>query len=90
MKDDQFEMYLTCLRIQVFESVTDCSVNTIVSVLSSLTECNLQHYGESAVMRVGVELSADECVSVMEACGDVLGKLNEGAVFMCFCCICFL
>ncbi|PWA49889.1 hypothetical protein CTI12_AA477100 [Artemisia annua] len=63
---------------QVFESVIDCSVNTIVSVLSALTECNVKRYGESEVLRVGVDFSADECVRVMEACADILGKLNEG------------
>nr|GEW59402.1 hypothetical protein [Tanacetum cinerariifolium] len=63
---------------QVFESVLDCSVKSIMSVLSSLTECNVKRHGKSEVLRVGVELSADECVSVMEACGDILGKLNEG------------
>lgn len=63
---------------------------TYSGVLSSLTECNLQHYAESAVMRVGVEMSDNERVRVMEACADILGKLNAGAVFICVFYICFM
>ncbi|XP_023744382.1 uncharacterized protein LOC111892557 isoform X1 [Lactuca sativa] len=62
---------------QVFDSVIEYSVNTIVSVLSSLIECEVLKSDKSEVLRIGGYISAHDCVRVMESCVDVLGKLTE-------------
>ncbi|CAH1425213.1 unnamed protein product [Lactuca virosa] len=62
---------------QVFDSVIEYSVNTIVSVLSSSIECEVLKSDKSEVLRIGGYISAHDCVRVMESCVDVLGKLTE-------------
>ncbi|CAI9286073.1 unnamed protein product [Lactuca saligna] len=62
---------------QVFDSVIEYSVNTIVSVLSSSIECEVLKSDKSAVLRIGGYMSAHDCVRVMESCADALGKLTE-------------
>ena len=75
----------------MFDSVTEYSVNTIVSVLSSSVDCKVLRFGdETAVLRIGGSISAHDCVEVMESCGDVLGKLKEhgGSIKVIFECLC--
>ncbi|CAH1425214.1 unnamed protein product [Lactuca virosa] len=71
---------------QVFDSVIEYSVNTIVSVLSSSIECEVLKSDKSEVLRIGGYISAHDCVRVMESCVDVLGKLTEHGGFIkeCF------
>ncbi|KAI3524728.1 hypothetical protein L1887_03391 [Cichorium endivia] len=62
---------------QVFDSVIDYSVNTLVSVLSSSINCKVSRLGKAEVLRIGSSISAHDCVRVMESCADVLEKLTE-------------
>lgn len=57
-------------------------MNTIVSVLSSLIECEVLKSDKSEVLRIGGYISAHDCVRVMESCVDVLGKLTEHGGFI--------
>ncbi|KAJ0491274.1 hypothetical protein HanIR_Chr12g0562091 [Helianthus annuus] len=68
---------------QVFESVIECSVNTIVSVLYSLIDCSVLRSGKSEVLRVGGLIGGGECLGMMELCDDVLGKVNEYGMLSC-------
>ncbi|MFS7991296.1 hypothetical protein Hanom_Chr12g01069131 [Helianthus anomalus] len=68
---------------QVFESVIECSVNTIVSVLYSLIDCSVLRSGKSEVLRVGGLIGGGECLGMMELCDDVLGKVNEYGMRSC-------
>ncbi|KAI3790069.1 hypothetical protein L2E82_02882 [Cichorium intybus] len=62
---------------QVFDSVIDYSVNTLVSVLSSSINCKVSRLGKAEVLRIGSSISALDCVRVMESCADVLEKLTQ-------------
>ncbi|KAI3714570.1 hypothetical protein L6452_21526 [Arctium lappa] len=68
---------------QVFDSVTDYSVNTIVSVLSSSVDCKVLRFCKGEVLRIGGSISAHDCVGVMESCADILGKLKEHGMLSC-------
>ncbi|XP_076935528.1 uncharacterized protein LOC143602226 [Bidens hawaiensis] len=68
---------------QVFGSVVECSVNTIVSVLYSLVDCKVLRFGKAEVLRVGSSVSGSECLVVMEACGDVLRKVIDHGMLYC-------
>ncbi|XP_076936362.1 uncharacterized protein LOC143603464 [Bidens hawaiensis] len=68
---------------QVFGSLVECSVNTIVSVLCSLVDCKVLRFGKAEVLRVGSSVSGGECLVVMEACGDVLRKVNDHGMLSC-------
>ncbi|KVH93962.1 hypothetical protein Ccrd_003978 [Cynara cardunculus var. scolymus] len=68
---------------QVLDSVTDYSVNTIVSVLSSSVDCKVLRFGNAEVLRIGGSISAHDSVGVMESCADVLGKLKEHGMLSC-------
>lgn len=57
-------------------------MKTIVSVLSSLAKCKVHRFGKEEILRIGGVISGNEIVEVIEACADVLGKLegNGGCV----------
>nr|XP_027066099.1 uncharacterized protein LOC113691970 isoform X1 [Coffea arabica] len=61
---------------QVFQSVFDCTVKTIVAVLSSSIECKVIKIGKNEVLRVGGSICRQDCAEIIEACVDVLEKLE--------------
>ncbi|KAH7572142.1 hypothetical protein JRO89_XS04G0210600 [Xanthoceras sorbifolium] len=61
----------------VFDSVIDFSVKTIVSVLSSLITCKLLRIQNEQVLLVGSSISRHGCLELIEACNNVLEKLEE-------------
>ncbi|KAL3532613.1 hypothetical protein ACH5RR_006134 [Cinchona calisaya] len=61
---------------QVFESVFECTVKTIVAVLSSSIECKVLRSGKKEVLRVGGSISSMDSVEIIESCVDILEKLE--------------
>ncbi|KAJ7979354.1 putative Acyl-CoA synthetase family member 4 [Quillaja saponaria] len=61
---------------QVFDSVIEYMVRTITSILRSSVACNVIQFHTEKVLRVGSSISRHDCSKLMEACADVLGKLN--------------
>ena len=54
----------------------DCTVKTIVAVLSSSIECKVIKIGKNEVLRVGGSICRQDCAEIIEACVDVLEKLE--------------
>ncbi|KAL1804960.1 hypothetical protein ACET3Z_028028 [Daucus carota] len=71
-------MCFTCP--QVFDSMIEYSVKTIVSVLSSSINCKAIRCGEEAVLSIGCLISCRDAGELMETCGDILGKLKARGV----------
>ncbi|XP_011093729.1 uncharacterized protein LOC105173618 isoform X2 [Sesamum indicum] len=61
---------------QVYDSVIEYTVKTIVTILSSSVECTVLRTNEERVLRVGGLVSRSDCANVMERCADILGKLE--------------
>ncbi|CAN1340645.1 hypothetical protein LINPERPRIM_LOCUS38914 [Linum perenne] len=72
---------LMCFKApQVFDSVLEYSVKTIISVLSSSISCNVFPLGSKEVLGVGSSISGRDCFSLIEAIGDTLLSLEEHGV----------
>ncbi|GFY98449.1 hypothetical protein Acr_12g0009900 [Actinidia rufa] len=68
---------LMCFRApQVFDSVIEYLVKTIVAVLSSSITCKTFRYGKAEFLRVGSGVSSRDCAGLIGACAAVLGKLE--------------
>ncbi|XP_017228795.2 uncharacterized protein LOC108192292 [Daucus carota subsp. sativus] len=65
---------------QVFDSMIEYSVKTVVSVLSSSINCKAIRCGEEAVLLIGCLISSHDVVELVETCGDILGKLKARGV----------
>ncbi|KAK2645383.1 hypothetical protein Ddye_020578 [Dipteronia dyeriana] len=65
---------------KVFDSVIDFSVKTIVSVLSSSIACKALRFQNEQFLLVGSSISRHGCVELIDACNDVLEKLEERGV----------
>lgn len=52
------------------------SVKTIVAVLSSSINCKVIQCDEDSVLSIGGSISSRDIVELVEACGDILGKLK--------------
>ncbi|KAK4396923.1 hypothetical protein Sango_1528900 [Sesamum angolense] len=61
---------------QVYDSVIEFTVKTIVTVLSSSVECKVLRTNKERVLWVGGLVSRSDCANVMERCADILGKLE--------------
>ncbi|KAL8102571.1 uncharacterized protein LOC141676691 [Apium graveolens] len=61
---------------QVFDSVIEYSIKTIVAVLSSSINCKVIQCDEESVLSIGGSISSRDIVELVEACGDILGKLK--------------
>ncbi|KAK4415671.1 hypothetical protein Salat_2674500 [Sesamum alatum] len=61
---------------QVYDSVIEFTVKTIVTVLSSSVECKVLRTNKEQVLRVGGLISKSDCANVMEWCAGILGKLK--------------
>ncbi|KAK6147717.1 hypothetical protein DH2020_018629 [Rehmannia glutinosa] len=61
---------------QVYDSVIEFTLRTIVTVLSSSIECKVLRINKEQVLRVGGSISKSDCVNVMEGCADILRKLD--------------
>lgn len=64
-------------------------MKTIVTVLSSLVKCKVFRFDKEEVLRIGGTISSEDIVEVIEACADVLGKLeghggSEGVICYVF------
>lgn len=68
---------LMCFKApQVFNSVLQYLVNTIVTVLSSSIACRVFWFQKDEVFQVGSSVSHQDCAEMVEACADVVGKLE--------------
>nr|GMD52588.1 uncharacterized protein LOC109169005 isoform X1 [Ipomoea batatas] len=61
---------------QVFDSMIEFMVKTIVTVLSSSVECEVVKCGSVEALQIGGSISGQDCVEMIEACADVLQKLE--------------
>ncbi|KAK3009698.1 hypothetical protein RJ639_014804 [Escallonia herrerae] len=68
---------------QVFESSIEYLVKTIVTVLSSSVKCDVMRLGGEEILQVGGLIPSRDCVGVMEACADILGKLYGHGKLSC-------
>ncbi|KAA8523244.1 hypothetical protein F0562_009667 [Nyssa sinensis] len=68
---------LMCFKApQVFDSVIEYLVKTIVSVLSSSITCKVLRFQKEEVLRIGSVIPSHDCTELIEVCADVLGKLG--------------
>ncbi|KAK9275328.1 hypothetical protein L1049_022592 [Liquidambar formosana] len=68
---------LMCFKApQVFDSVIDYNVKTIVAVLSSSISCKVLRFQEDEVLQIGSLVSSHDCVELIESCVDVIGRLE--------------
>lgn len=51
-------------------------MKTIVTVLSSSVECEVVKCGSVEALQIGGSISGQDCVEMIEACADVLQKLE--------------
>lgn len=51
-------------------------MQTIVGVLSSLVGCKVLRFRKDEVLLIGNSISGRDCGDLIEACSDVLGKLE--------------
>ncbi|KAK1377748.1 putative Acyl-CoA synthetase family member 4 [Heracleum sosnowskyi] len=65
---------------QVFDSVIEYSVKTIVAVLGSSINCKVIQCDDEAVLSIGGLISSRDVVELVETCGDILGKLKARGV----------
>ncbi|KAI3443639.1 hypothetical protein Pfo_000304 [Paulownia fortunei] len=68
---------------QVYDSVIEYTVKTIVTVLSSSIQCKVLRTNKEQVLRVGGSISTSDCANVMEWCADILGKLDGNKGDLC-------
>ncbi|KAF8400993.1 hypothetical protein HHK36_014296 [Tetracentron sinense] len=68
---------LMCFKSpQVFDSVIEYLVKTIVSVLSSSISCKVLRFQRYEFLQIGSSICSYDCVELIEACNDVLGRLE--------------
>ncbi|KAG2718177.1 hypothetical protein I3760_03G207800 [Carya illinoinensis] len=68
---------LMCFKApQVFNSMLEYLVQTIVTVLSSSISCEVFRVHTDEVLRVGSSFSRHDCFELIEACADVTWKLE--------------
>ena len=51
-------------------------MKTIVTVLLSSIRCNVLRSPKDEILLIGSSISQRDCVNLIEACADVLGKLE--------------
>ena len=69
----------------MFDSVIKYSLETIVSVLSSSISCKVFRVQKDEVLLIGSSFSRRDCVDLIEACFDIIGKLQEhGSISVLF------
>ncbi|CAK9134960.1 unnamed protein product [Ilex paraguariensis] len=61
---------------QVLNSMNEDLVKTIITALSSSIGCMVLRFGKEEVLRVGGSISSQDCVEVVQACSDVLGRCH--------------
>ncbi|KAL8456541.1 hypothetical protein ACS0TY_033837 [Phlomoides rotata] len=69
---------------QVYDSVIEFTLKTIVTVLSSSIECKVLRINQDQVLRVGGLISRSDCASVLEMCAGILGKLDGLKGDLCY------
>ncbi|KAF2285143.1 hypothetical protein GH714_038816 [Hevea brasiliensis] len=62
---------------QVFDSVVEYSVKTIVSVLSSSISCKVLPFEKEEILRIGSSISQRDCLEFIEVVNDVVSKLDQ-------------
>ncbi|KAF3439602.1 hypothetical protein FNV43_RR17880 [Rhamnella rubrinervis] len=68
---------LMCFKApEVFDSVVQYQVETIVCVLSSSISCKVLRFQKDEVLLIGCSIFHRDCAYLVEACSDVLGKLE--------------
>ena len=76
-----FDVLLSSFDLfQVFDSMIEYSVKTVISVLSSSINCKAIRCGEETVLSIGCLISSHDVVELVETCGDILGKLKARGV----------
>lgn len=68
---------LMCFKApEVFDTVIEHLVKTIVTVLSSSISCNVLRSGKQEVLQIGSTISCHDCLKLIEASVSVLGKIE--------------
>ncbi|XP_052199505.1 uncharacterized protein LOC127806323 [Diospyros lotus] len=68
---------LMCFRApQVFDSVIEYLVKTILAVVSSSMTCKALRFQKTELLSVGSEISSCDCAELIEVCADILAKLQ--------------
>ncbi|PRQ46839.1 hypothetical protein RchiOBHm_Chr2g0093321 [Rosa chinensis] len=68
---------LMCFKApQVFDSVIEYSVKTIVTVLLSSIRCDVFRSPKDEVLMIGSSISHRDCGNLIESCAEILGKLE--------------
>lgn len=57
-------------------------METIVAALSSSVSCKLLKFQNAEALQIGGSISERDCGALIEACSDVLVKLNENGEFI--------
>ncbi|PON50466.1 hypothetical protein PanWU01x14_223310 [Parasponia andersonii] len=69
---------LMCFKApQVFDSMVKHLTDTVVAVLSSSISCRAFRFQNDEVLLIGSSISRRDCADLIEACSDVLGKLDK-------------
>ncbi|XP_050376284.1 uncharacterized protein LOC126793721 [Argentina anserina] len=68
---------LMCFKApQVFDSVIEYSVKTIVTVLLSSIRCEAFRRPKDEILMIGSSISHRDCGDLIESCGEILAKLK--------------
>lgn len=60
----------------------ECLVQTIATVLSSSISCQVFRLQKDEVLQVGSSFSHQDCTELIEACADIVGKLEGHGEFV--------
>lgn len=60
----------------------ECLVQTIVTVLSSSISCQAFRFQKDEVLQVGSSFSRQNCTELIEACADIVVKLEGHGGFV--------
>lgn len=61
----------------MLDTFVNYSVSTIVSVLSASISCKVLRHQNEEVLQIGSSISRHDCVELIEACNNVLDKLER-------------
>ncbi|GAV77682.1 hypothetical protein CFOL_v3_21153 [Cephalotus follicularis] len=68
---------LMCFKApQVFDTVIEYSVKTIVSVLSASVGCKVWRFQNQEVLLIGSSITCGDCFELIQVCTEILGKLE--------------
>ena len=60
----------------------ECLVQTIVTVLSSSISCQVFRFQKDEVLQAGSSFSRQDCTELVEACADIVEKLEGHGGFV--------